>query len=113
MAASSKGRTSAEEIERWRRHIESCKHSGLSQEAYCRQHGISKSTLGYWKRRFERDAAYGDIPTVVPVPMHFNPERGPCEPLQLHIGERYRIEIRENFNPALLKKLLRTLERLE
>jgi hypothetical protein len=113
MAASSRGRTSTEEIERWRRHIESCKHSGLSQEAYCRQHGISKSTLGYWKRRFERDAAGGGIPTVVPVPMHLISESGSAESLRLHIGERYRIDIREDFNPALLEKLLRTLERLE
>lgn len=113
MAASWNGRTSVERVEGWRKHVEGWKRSGLSQDAYCRKNGISKSTLGHWKRRLERDATAGNVQTVVPVPIQITtPEKKPAVQLQLRIGERYRVDIQDDFSPATLEKLLRTLNRL-
>jgi hypothetical protein len=35
----------------WRRHVEQCARSGLSQAAYCREHGLAVSKFGYWHRK--------------------------------------------------------------
>lgn len=36
--------------EKWKKRIDAWKASGMSIRAWCRQHNISHSTFGYWKR---------------------------------------------------------------
>ncbi len=35
----------------WKNHIEAWQASGLSQNAYCREHGLKSNQLCYWKRK--------------------------------------------------------------
>lgn len=35
----------------WTHHIEAWQASGLSQNAYCREHGLKSHQLCYWKRK--------------------------------------------------------------
>ncbi len=35
----------------WQRHLDRWERSGLSQAAFCRQHGLKAVTFGWWKRK--------------------------------------------------------------
>ena len=41
----------AERYGLWREHLKGLASSGLSREAYCAWHGLSRSTLYRWERR--------------------------------------------------------------
>lgn len=42
----------------WSNHIESWKTSELSQEKYCKQHGISYAAFGYWRSRLLKESSH-------------------------------------------------------
>ncbi|EFL49106.1 putative transposase orf1 for insertion sequence element [Solidesulfovibrio fructosivorans JJ]] len=101
----------------WAGHIGRWQRSGLSQGAYCREHGLSQSSLGYWRKRLgatnDREAA--SFVTIVPVPLlaSAQPDMANApEPLLVHVGNAFRIEIRGDFVGPVLEKLVRTLTRL-
>jgi hypothetical protein len=50
----------------WSGHIEAWHRSGLSQGAYCRQHGLSQSSLSYWRLAKASEKAAPFV-TIVPV----------------------------------------------
>ncbi len=49
----------------WKRHIESWRHSQLTQQAYCTQHNISFANFGYWRTRLKRKPESGS--KLIPV----------------------------------------------
>ena len=98
----------------WRRHIENCISSPLTQAQYCRKHSLALATFGYWKRRLnmtrQETARFYPL-TVQPV--------SPAKPgsssagISLHLDdERFRIDLLEDFSAPTLKKLIQTLEQL-
>ena len=101
----------------WSEHIAAWQHSGLSQGAYCREYGLSQSSLSYWRKRLESTADREAAPfvTIVPVPLpgssQADMETAP-EPLLVHVGNAIRIEIRGDFAAPVLEKLIHTLTRL-
>ena len=108
---------SSEKAAYWAGHIETWRGSGLSQGAYCRRHGLSQSSLSYWRKRLgatnDRDAA--SFVTIVPVPLPASAQADMAtapEPLLVHVGDGFRIEIRGDFAAPVLEKLVRTLTRL-
>ena len=101
----------------WSEHVAAWQHSGLSQGAYCRQHSLSQSSLSYWRKRLgaknDRDAA--SFVTIVPVPLSASTQPDIAtapEPMLVHVGNAFRIEIRGDFAAPMLEKLVRTLTRL-
>ncbi|MBU1248347.1 MAG: IS66 family insertion sequence element accessory protein TnpB, partial [Proteobacteria bacterium] len=111
----------------WADHITVWTQGGLSQSEYCRRHGLAVSTFRYWRSKFgEQSSQRGPASSadtanpaaIVPVPMHTGVIRWPAggaqdqAPLQIAVGNRYRIEVHGDFAPALLGKVVRTLERL-
>jgi hypothetical protein len=57
---------------RWQAHVEAWGSSGLSQSAYCRRHGLSLASFGYWRRRLAGDAVgprAGVLPIQVEAPV--------------------------------------------
>ena len=115
MAASAADQSS-ERVAYWAGRIKDWQHSGLSQGAYCRQHGVSQSSLIYWRKRLRSTPKKGAVPavTIVPVPL---PAPSPAstgmqEPMLVHVGDSFRIEIRGDFTAAVFEKLVRTLARL-
>ena len=101
----------------WSEHIAAWQRSDLSQGAYCRRHGLSQSSLSYWRKRLgtTRDREAASFVTIVPVPLlastQADMETAP-EPLLVHAGDAFRIEIRGDFAAPVLEKLVRTLTRL-
>lgn len=94
----------------WRTHSAAWEESGLSQKEYCRQHGLSKSALGWWRTRLARKAAGGV--TLVPVPFLKSAVRHGrlSSGLTLVVGDHYRIEVADDFHAVTLTRLLTTLE---
>jgi hypothetical protein len=41
----------------WQTHLDAWRQSGLSQAAYCKQHGLSLSSFGYWLHRGAQSTA--------------------------------------------------------
>ncbi|WP_439333345.1 IS66 family insertion sequence element accessory protein TnpA [Solidesulfovibrio aerotolerans] len=101
----------------WAGHIETWRGSGLSQGAYCRRQGLSQSSWGYWRKRLARLANEEAAPcfAIVPVPLSASPQGDMAttpEPMLVHVGNAFRIEIRGDFAAPVLEKLVRTLTRL-
>ena len=101
----------------WSEHIAAWQRSGLSQGAYCRRHGLSQSSLSYWRKRLETTAGEqgASFVTLVPVPLPASAQADfptTLEPIRVHVGNAFRIEIRGDFAAPVLEKLVRTLTRL-
>ena len=101
----------------WTEHIATWHKSGLSQGAYCRRHGLSQSSLSYWRKRLgaTNDGEVASFVTLVPVPLPASAQADVATvpaPILVHVGNAFRIEIRGDFAAPVLEKLVRTLTRL-
>ena len=114
--AASKAEQSSERVAYWSGHITDWQRSGLSQGAYCRQHGLSQSSLIYWRKRLRSTVDKEAVPavTIVPVPLPALSlaTTGMPEPMLVHVGKDFRVEIRGDFVAAVFEKLVRILARL-
>lgn len=97
----------------WRRHIESCTNSSLTQVQYCGNHSLALATFSYWKRKLKMTRR----PKARFYPLTVQPEKiinqsAPCSTgVSLNLcNERFRIDIAENFSAATLKRLIVVLE---
>ena len=93
----------------WRSHIAGWRESGLNQREYCRQHGLSKSALVWWRTKLSRQAA-GEV-TLVPVPFLKSAigRNRILAGLTLVVGNHYRIEVGDDFHIPTLVRLLKAL----
>lgn len=100
----------------WQKHIEAWQLSGLSQQSYCQENGIALATFGYWRRKLKRDHSEKPLffPLVVSAGDHSTSEAcSQRSSLRLLLCDnRFAIEIGDSFSPALLQKLIITLEEL-
>ncbi len=101
----------------WTKHIAFWHKSGLSQRAYCQRHGLSQSSLSYWQKRLGAtdEVGVGSFVTIVPVPLLASAQVDmpiAPEPLLVHVGAGFCIEIRGDFAAPVLEKLIRTLTQL-
>ena len=92
----------------WKQHLLDWRSSGQSQVEYCRQHGLSSKTFGYWKRKHK---AAGAAVCLVEIPVQHKVAPPCCHPLRLMVGDRYRLEIEKGFDAEALERLLGFLER--
>ena len=96
----------------WEEHMKQWQSSGLTQAEYCRCNELKLSAFYYWRKRLKEKA---NAVTLVQVPVGFSGDgRGcrPCQELSLVLGDRYKVEIGDDFNPSTLAKLVDTLGRL-
>lgn len=94
-------------VEHWGGHVESWRQSGLSQVAYCKQHGLSIKSFRRWRTKLQRAAA----PSLTLVPISVaaqatTPATAPA--IRLHSPGGWRIEL-ATANPAWLADLVRQL----
>lgn len=110
---SDKRRCSPQKAAFWRRHVDAWRESGLSQAEYSRRHGVSVKALWYWKRRFEKEQnPSAAAPVIVAVqPSQLPPREKAYAPLMLYLQSGLRVEVCGDFDPAVLAKLVRTVER--
>jgi len=89
-------RKQAERSVYWSAQVKKWRASGLSQAEYCRQAGVSVVCLGRWKRRFDNPRRNEQAPPlIIPVPLgHECVPGGRHEPIIVHVGRGFRIEIK-------------------
>lgn len=58
------GRTQSAWERRWRERIAAWRESGLSQQAFCRAHGLSESGLSRWKSKLAKRGAVQEPPAT-------------------------------------------------
>lgn len=92
----------------WADHIKRWEESGLSQIDYCRANNLSRHHFTYWKCKNSRKNKPIKFIPVVTKPstssLHSN-----IEPLKVHVGDKYRIEVGEGFSGETLIRLINTL----
>jgi len=95
----------------WREQVDRWRESGLGQAEFSRQAGISLKSLGYWKRKFEREhIPEAATPTIVAVQRVHVQAPLATRPIILHTPNGFRLEIDGDFHPQVLEKLLQTLD---
>jgi len=97
----------AEKRRYWEHHIQSWRASGLSQTGYQRKHNLPQWQFVYWKKKLDRAVLSNEV-SLVPISL---PQAMPAASLILVVNERYRIEISEGFQPAVLEQVLRVVDR--
>jgi transposase-like protein len=86
--------------------------SGLSQRAFCAQHGIGVSTLRYWQKRLADAEATADgapAPSTRLVPVQVLEESIVGTGVTLVGAGGVRIEVAASFDGATLRRVLATL----
>jgi hypothetical protein len=95
----------------WLAHVHAWQQSGLSRAEYSRQHNLSHHQLRYWQKKNEQQGPTGL--TFVPVPLTSVVRHNTQEWksfLKVEINDRFKIEVADEFSPAILARLITTLE---
>ena len=94
----------------WSDRIASWKQSGQSQRAYCEQHQLVPGTFCYWRSRLKEQKAGGhaDKPRFLPVTLKQHSHAS----LTLLINGQHHLEIKSDFDPDLLSKIVRAVQQV-
>ena len=119
MATSKRAKELAAKARYWGNHVAAWPDSGLSQAEYCRRHGLKAHNLCYWVKKLgvARAVELGSreaTSAIELVELDFREAGGtapgPCPlPLQVVIGERFKVELRGDFDTAVFEKLALSL----
>ena len=94
----------------WSDRITSWKQSGLSQRAYCEQHQLALGTFAYWRGRLKKleGGDHTGTPRFLPVTL----KQSSNASLTLLINGRHHLEIKPDFDPDLLSKVVRAVQQV-
>ena len=90
-------------------HIEAWQVSGLSQRAYCRQHGLNAKTFGNWLRIHRNRRMNAEAPTLL-IPVTIEPTVPSTESLYLRGSSGHTLQLPANVSPQWLGELLKCLD---
>ena len=93
-------------LETRRIHIEAWQTSGMSQAAYCREHGLNTKTFGNWAREHRADQVVRS-PALVPVTI--KPMPIPANTICLRGRGGHVLELPSTVSPHWLGELLKCL----
>jgi len=100
----------------WRGHWQAWAESGVSQRAFCTQHGLCYATFSYWRQR-ARPAASAGAPAFVRVvvggrPAPQAPVAAPGERagIELRLGTERTIVVARGFDASELARVIRVLQ---
>ena len=94
--------------QRWLAHIESWKRSGLTQKAFCQQHGLGLASFRRWRAIAMREGKPADSSVVTFLPVNVV-EPGAAD-LTVVINDTLRIEIPAGFDLATLRQVVQALQ---
>ena len=110
MANSIRDLKPSEKQKAWKKHLQTCKESGLTQKEYCRINNLAQNTFLYWKKKFggQQSASVSLVPLQIKSDfLKFN-----YSPLCLTIDDRYKIEMNKGFDPETLFQVLAVIKQL-
>lgn len=95
----------------WKQHIEAWPASGITQAAYCRQHGLNAGTFSGRLREYRAAAVAVAAPSL--IPLRLEPEAAPpsaaSAPLILCLASGHCLELPASAEPRWLAEVLRCL----
>ena len=91
----------------WQDHLEQWQRSGLTQVAYCRQHGLNRDQFGYWKKRLLAVRAPDMVPTTAGFIAVHMASAGAT--LAVVLKNHLRVEVHPGFDPATLRAVVQAL----
>ena len=97
----------------WSEHIHAWRISGVSQSQYCREPELGLKSFSSWKQKLSPSSSEKAHPKPTFHSVRIRPEGGNdnlVSSLCLQVGSRYRIEVKDGFNPLTLHNLLAALE---
>jgi hypothetical protein len=94
----------------WKQHVEDWRSSDLTRADYCRRHDLSYDRFIYWKRKFQPGSSPAFIELKLPAVPY--PKMLPRESSLRVAVSRFQISVDPGFDPAVLRDLVHTLERL-
>lgn len=113
-------RVNESKVRKWSGLVDAWSRSGLSQREFCQKQGVSLTTFQYWRyQRKVREKSKSEVPVSGPVLPPFLPVQvvrscrvteEPRHGLTVLLPGGCRIEVGEDFNSELLKKLVAALE---
>lgn len=110
-------RTSSSNQKFWRAHVVACQKSGLSRAEYCRQHNISHHQLRYWHKKQEQPGQTSPVQpgiTFAPIALTRTVKNtchvGWVSTLRVEVGNRFKVEVADEFSPVILARLISVLE---
>lgn len=95
----------------WATHVAAWQSSGLSQSAYCRRHGLSLASFGYWRRQFRTDQEGTESSRLAAralLPIHVAPAAS-SPGVEVCLSNGLRIRLAGMGDPASVAVLVRAL----
>ena len=93
---------------RWLERVQSWQHSGLTQKAFCQQHGLGLASFHRWRAIAMREGKPADSSVVTFLPVNVV-EPGAAD-LTMVINDSLRIEIPVGFDLATLRQVVQALQ---
>jgi hypothetical protein len=84
----------------------------MTQKDYCGQKGLKWSTFHYWKQRLREKSSPLNIVQVSLGPVGVSNSVQDWQGLVLLIGDLYKVQVGDEFNPATLARLVQALGQL-
>jgi len=111
--AYTKSRRNCRSASFWMAHIKAQEKSGLKVREYCKRHSLAPSTFYDWKRRFLRKSSSQlnlvSLPERLVGDYEQSLEDFFCQ-IRICIGKSYKVEVGEEFNTLVLKRVISVLE---
>lgn len=89
----------------WTTHVVGWRGSGLSQAAYCRQHGLELKRFCYWRRTLGPKLT--STSAVLPIVVAERPESD--ERIEVRLPNGLQVRVSMSANPTRLAPLIRLL----
>ena len=95
----------------WAPHLDGWRDSGLSQAAYCRQHGLSLKCFAYWRRTLGPTRALSSAPTSMPavVPIVVHDASMADDRIEVRLPNGLQVIMPTGLDPARLVPTIRAL----
>ena len=95
---------------RWEGHVREWRRSGLTQTAYCREHGLLLSTFSAWLGRIKRSDALATPMTMVPVVVQGHDNEAKLHsPIHLQHHSGWQLQLPANVPADWLGQVLKSL----
>lgn len=102
--------TKEQRLHDWQARIADYRASGLTMSSWCQAHSISKEQLKYWLRKTKHLETPSSESTTRWLPLSVSPDVPLATPLLIVRIGHASIEIKENFDPHLLRQVVLALE---
>jgi len=97
----------------WQEHLAAWQEASISQAEYCRRNEISPRSFSYWKKKQHQKRVNSTSFVPVPIaPIMAAGNKIGGNSLCLLLGDRYRIEVCDDFSPLTLQRLVHVLEQM-